>query len=277
MKNNDARPDSASRSDGDALGLPDPEIRSEKLRGKVALVTGGTSGIGLATARRFVQEGAYVFVTGRRQEKLDEALASIGPTRAAAVRADVSHIADLENLFATIKAARGRLDIVFANAGSGTLAALGEITEEQFTDTFDTNVKGVVFTVQQALPLLSEGASIILNASTTSIKGTAAFSIYSASKAAVRNLARSWIVDLQGRKIRVNVISPGVVPTPGYDGLGLSAEQVQGFIDLQVRTIPLGRVGTTDEIAKAVSFLASDESSFVNGIELFVDGGMTQI
>ena len=175
------------------------------------------------------------------------------------------------------KREKGRLDVVFANAGSGTLSALGQITEQQFDQTFNTNVKGVVFTVQGALPLLREGASIILNASTTSIKGTAAFSIYSATKAAVRNLARSWIVDLKGRGIRVNVISPGVVPTPGYDLLGLTEEQIACFVDLQVDTIPLGRVGTTDEIAKAVTFLASNDSSFVNGVELFVDGGMTQI
>jgi NAD(P)-dependent dehydrogenase (short-subunit alcohol dehydrogenase family) len=176
-----------------------------------------------------------------------------------------------------IQVEKGRLDVVFANAGSGTLLPLGKITEEQFDTTFNTNVKGVVFTVQKALPLLRSGASIILNASTTSIKGTAAFSIYSASKAAVRNLARSWILDLKGRNIRVNVISPGVVPTPGYDGLGLTREQIQGFVDFQAATIPSGRVGTVDEIAKAVLFLASDESSFVNGVELFVDGGMTQI
>ena len=157
------------------------------------------------------------------------------------------------------------------------MSSLGNITEEHFDTTFNTNVKGVVFTVQKALPLLSEGASVVLNASTTSVKGTAAFSIYSASKAAVRNLARSWILDLKGRNIRINVISPGVVPTPGCDGLGLTKEQIQGFIDFQVNTIPSGRAGTPEEIAKAVTFLASDDSRFVNGIELFVDGGMTQI
>jgi NAD(P)-dependent dehydrogenase (short-subunit alcohol dehydrogenase family) len=249
----------------------------KKLAGKIALITGGNSGIGLATAQRFVAEGAYVFITGRRQKNLDEAARHVGEAHVTALQGDVSELADLDRVFATIAAEKGRLDVVFANAGGGTLSPLGQITEEHFDQTFNTNVKGVVFTVQKSLPLLADGASVILNASTTSIKGTSAFSIYSASKAAVRNLARSWIVDLKGRNIRINVISPGVVPTPGYDGLGLTKEQIAGFVDVQVDTIPLGRVGTTDEIAKAVSFLASDESSFVNGIELFVDGGMTQV
>ena len=250
---------------------------SNKLAGKIALVTGGNSGIGLATAKRFVAEGAYVFITGRRQANLDAAIKEIGEGSATAVQADSSRLADLDRLYATIQEQKGRLDVVFANAGGGSLAPLGQISEEQFDQTFDTNVKGVVFTVQKALPLMGEGGAIILNASTTSIKGTPAFSIYSATKAAVRNLARSWALDLKGRGIRINVISPGVVPTPGYDGLGLTKEQVQGFVDAQVATIPLGRVGTTDEIAKAVVFLASDDSSFVNAVELFVDGGMTQI
>ena len=204
-------------------------------------------------------------------------LSEIGESSATAVQADSSRLADLDRLFATIQEQKGRLDVVFANAGGGSLAPLGQISEEQFDTTFNTNVKGVVFTVQKALPLMGEGGTIILNASTTSIKGTPAFSIYSATKAAVRNLARSWALDLKGRGIRINVISPGVVPTPGYDGLGLSKEQVQGFVDEQVATIPLGRVGTTDEIARAVVFLASEDSSFVNAVELFVDGGMTQI
>jgi NAD(P)-dependent dehydrogenase (short-subunit alcohol dehydrogenase family) len=247
------------------------------LAGKVAVVTGGNSGIGLATARRLAAEGAYVFISGRRQDSLDEAVRSIGSESVTAVRGDVSDLADLDRLFAVIKAEKGRLDIVFANAGGGTIGALGAITERQFDETFATNVKGVVFTVQKALPLLGDGASIILNASTTSIKGTPGLSIYSSSKAAVRNLARSWIVELTGRDIRVNVISPGVVPTPGYELLGLTKEQIQDFINVQVDTIPLRRIGTTEEIANVVAFLASDESSFVNGIELFVDGGMTQI
>jgi len=250
---------------------------TSRLSGKIALVTGGTSGIGLATAKKFVAEGAYVFITGRRQANLDEAVKKIGQTNVAAINGDVGNLSDLDVLFEAIRTKKGRLDILFANAGGGTLSSLGNITKEHFDATFNTNVKGVVFTVQKALPLLSEGASVVLNASTTSIKGTAAFSIYSASKAAVRNLARSWILDLKGRNIRINVISPGVVPTPGYDGLGLTQEQIQGFIDFQVNNIPSGRVGTPEEIAQVVTFLASDDSSFVNGIELFVDGGMTQI
>lgn len=247
-----------------------------KLSGKIALVTGGTSGIGLATAQRFVAEGAHVFITGRRQSALDAAVQAIGP-KATGIRADASSLADLDQLFAQIQNDKGRLDVLFANAGGGLLAPLGDITEEHFDKTFDTNVKGVLFTVQKALPLMHPGSAIVLNASTTSVKGTGAFSVYSATKAAVRNFARSWSIDLKERQIRVNVISPGVVPTPGYDLLGLTEEQKQGFVASQVANIPLGRVGTTDEIAKAVVFLASDDSSFVNGIELFVDGGMTQV
>lgn len=244
---------------------------------KIALVTGGSSGIGLAVAQHFSREGAHVFITGRRQESLDQATKQIGNGNVTAVQGDVSSLADLDRLFSIIKAEKGRLDIVVANAGGGTLLPLGKITEEQFDQTFRTNVKGVVFTVQKALPLLSDGASIILTASTASIKGTPGFSIYSASKAAVRNLARSWMLDLKGRNIRINVISPGVVPTPAYEGLGLTGEQLQAFVDVQLAAIPMGRVGTGDDIAKAVCFLASDDSSFVNGVELFVDGGMTQI
>jgi NAD(P)-dependent dehydrogenase (short-subunit alcohol dehydrogenase family) len=249
---------------------------SQKLYGKIALVTGGTSGIGLATAKRFVSEGAHVFITGRRQPELDEAVNLIGRD-ATGIRGDVSNLADLDCLFAAIKQKKGRLDVLFANAGGGSLAPLGEITEEHFDKTFNTNVRGLLFTVQEALPLMPPGSSIILNASTTTIKGTPAFSVYSATKAAVRSFARNWTLDLKERKIRVNAISPGLVPTPGYDLLGLTKGQVQGFVDIQLANIPLGRVGTTDEIAKAVVFLASDDSSFVNGIELFVDGGMAQI
>ncbi|MEH2340435.1 MAG: SDR family oxidoreductase [Nostoc sp.] len=247
-----------------------------KLEGKIALVTGGNSGIGLATAKQFVAEGAYVYITGRRQVELDAAVEAIGKN-VTAVQSDVSNLADLDRLFATIKLELGHLDIIFANAGGGQIAPLGAITEEHFDKTFNVNVKGLLFTVQKALPLLPEGASIILNASITSIKGTPAFSVYSASKAAVRSFARNWILDLRERKIRVNAISPGVVPTPGYDHLGLNDQQLQEFVDSQASAIPLGRVGTPDEIAKAVVFLASDDSSFVNGIELFVDGGMAQI
>ncbi|MDZ8228153.1 MULTISPECIES: SDR family oxidoreductase [unclassified Nostoc] len=247
-----------------------------KLEGKIALVTGGNSGIGLATAKQFVAEGAYVYITGRRQVELDAAVEAIGKN-VTSVQSDVSNLADLDRLFATIKQEQGHLDIIFANAGGGQIAPLGAITEEHFDKTFNVNVKGLLFTVQKALPLLPEGASIILNASITSIKGTPAFSVYSATKAAVRSFARNWILDLRERKIRVNAISPGVVPTPGYDHLGLNDQQLQEFVDSQASTIPLGRVGKPDEIAKAVVFLASDDSSFVNGIELFVDGGMAQI
>ena len=249
---------------------------SQKLSGKIALVTGGSSGIGLATARRFASEGAYVFITGRRQPELDAAAEELGGN-ATAVRSDVADLADLDRLFGAIQREKGRLDILFANAGGGGLVPLGQITEEHFDKTFNTNVRGLLFTVQKALPLMPPGSSIILNASTTSIKGTPAFSVYSASKAAVRSFARNWTLDLKERKIRVNAVSPGVVPTPGYYLTGLTKEQVQAFVDSQVTTIPLGRVGTTDEIAKAVVFLASDDSSFVNGIELFVDGGMAQV
>lgn len=249
---------------------------SQKLANKVALVTGGSSGIGLATARRFVAEGAFVFVTGRRETELDNATKELG-SNSEAVRSDVSNLADLDRLFKTIEEQKGRLDVLFANAGGGRFAPLGEITEEHFDKTFNTNVRGVLFSVQKALPLMQPGSSIILNASITSMKGTPAFSVYSATKAAVRSFARCWAVDLAHRKIRVNAVSPGVVPTPGYDLTGLTKEQVQGFVHAQVATIPLGRVGTPDEIGKAVVFLASDDSSFVNGIELFVDGGMAQI
>jgi NAD(P)-dependent dehydrogenase (short-subunit alcohol dehydrogenase family) len=249
---------------------------SQKLTEKIALVTGGTSGIGLATAKRFVNEGAYVFITGRRQPELDAAVKQIG-SNVTGVRSDVSNLADLDRVFDTIKKEKGRLDVLFANAGGGGLAPLGQITEEHFDKTFNTNVRGLLFTVQKALPLMPPGSAIILNASTTSIKGTPGFSVYSATKAAVRSFARNWTLDLKARQIRVNAVSPGVVPTPGYNLIGLTEEQVQGFIAAQVNTIPLGRVGVPDEIAKAVVFLASDDSSFVNGIELFVDGGMAQI
>jgi len=249
---------------------------TSRLTDKIALVTGGTSGIGLATAKRFVAEGAHVFITGRRQEQLDAAVKEIG-RHVTGVRSDVSNLGDLDRLYATIQKGKGRLDVLFANAGGGQVAPLGQITEDHFDSIFATNVRGLVFTVQKALPLMPKGATIVLNASTTSIKGTPGFSIYSASKAAVRNLARSWMLDLKDAGIRVNVLSPGVVPTPAYELLGLKGDQLAGFIEMQAQTIPLGRVGTTDEIAKAAVFLASDDSSFVNGVELFADGGMTQV
>jgi NAD(P)-dependent dehydrogenase (short-subunit alcohol dehydrogenase family) len=249
---------------------------SQKLTGKIALVTGGTSGIGLATAKRFVSEGAHVFITGRRQTELDAAVKQIG-NNVTGIRGDVSNLGDLDRVFDAIKKQKNRLDVLFANAGGGGLAPLGQITEEHFDKIFNTNVRGLLFTVQKALPLMPPGSSIILNASTTSVKGTPAFSVYSATKAAVRSFARNWTLDLKDRQIRVNAVSPGVIPTPGYNLIGLTEEQVKGFIAAQVNNIPLGRVGVPDEIAKAVVFLASDDSSFVNGIELFVDGGMAQI
>jgi NAD(P)-dependent dehydrogenase (short-subunit alcohol dehydrogenase family) len=249
---------------------------SKKLEGKIALVTGGNSGIGLATAQRFVEEGAYVYITGRRQPELDAAVSLIG-NNVTAIQADSTKLEDIDRVYATIEKEKGHLDVLFANAGAGSLLPLGSITEEQYDKTFDLNVKGVLFTVQKALPLMSSGASIVINASLVSIKGFPAFSVYSATKAAVRSFARGWTTDLKGSGIRVNVVSPGVVPTPAYNLLGLNEEQIQGFIEEQAKAIPLGRVGTPDEIAKAVVFLASDDSSFVNGVELFVDGGQGQI
>jgi len=249
---------------------------SGKLTGKIALITGGNSGIGLATAQRFVAEGAYVFITGRRQNDLDAAVKQIGKN-VTAVQGDVSNLADLDRLYTAIEQEKGHLDVLFANAGGGEIAPLSSITEAHFDKTFNTNVKGLLFTVQKALPLMPEGSSIVLNASTSSIMGTPGLSVYSATKAAVRSFARNWTLDLKDRKIRVNAVSPGVVPTPAYSLMGLTEEQIQGFVANQLNTIPLGRVGTTDEIAKVVVFLASDDSSFVNGIELFVDGGMAQV
>ena len=247
-----------------------------KLDNKVALVTGGNSGIGLATAKRFVAEGAHVFITGRRQKELDAAVKEIGGN-VTGVQGDVSSLADLDRLFDTIRKQKGRLDTVFANAGSAQVAPLGSISEEHYNQIFNTNVKGVVFTVQKALPLMGPGSTIVLNASIVASKGFAALSIYSATKAAVRNFARGWAVDLKDKKIRVNVVSPGVVMTPGLSTLGLTEEQEKGFIDGMVAVTPQGRTGVPDDIAKAVTFLASDDSSYVNGAELFVDGGMAQI
>jgi NAD(P)-dependent dehydrogenase (short-subunit alcohol dehydrogenase family) len=247
-----------------------------KLEGKIALVTGGSSGIGLATAQRFVKEGAHVYITGRRQRELDEAVKTIG-RNVTGIQADVSNPADLDRLYAQIKREKGKLDTIFANAGGGTRLPLGAITEKQYDDTFDTNVKGVIFTVQKALPLLQDAGAIVLNASIAGSKGMGAFSVYAASKAAVRNLARGWATDLKDRKIRVNAVSPGVVVTPGYKTAGMTDEQIQGYAAQMATTIPLGRTGEADEIAKAVLFLASDDSSFVNAAELVVDGGMTQV
>jgi len=249
-----------------------------KHEGKVAVITGGTSGIGLATAQRLQREGAYVFITGRRQAELGAAVEKIGGN-VTGVQGDVSRLEDLDRLYAIVKKEKGRIDILFANAGTGEFSPLGAITEEHFDRIFDTNVKGLLFTVQKALPLVRDGGSIILNASIVGSTGLSpALSVYSATKAAVRSFARTWSVDLKGKNIRVNAISPGVVPTPGYqNSLGMSEQQVSQFVEQVVPGIPLSRVGTTDEVAKAVSFLASDESSYVAGIELFVDGGLAQV
>jgi NAD(P)-dependent dehydrogenase (short-subunit alcohol dehydrogenase family) len=249
---------------------------TNKFDNKVVVVTGGTSGIGLATAKAFAAEGASVFITGRRQEALDAAVKQIGG-RVTGVRGDMSRLADIDRLYDAIQQKHSQIDVVFANAGGGEMAPLGTITEEHYQSIFDTNVKGVLFTVQKALPLLKDGASVILTGSTTSISGTPAFSVYSATKAAVRNFARNWILDLKDRRIRVNAISPGVTDTAGLDELFGGGEQAQGTKDYLASLIPAGRVGQPEEIAKAVLFLASDEASFVNGVELFVDGGQAQI
>jgi NAD(P)-dependent dehydrogenase (short-subunit alcohol dehydrogenase family) len=244
---------------------------------RVTLVTGGSSGIGLATAKLFAHRGATVYVTGRRQKELDEAVREIGQS-AIGIQGDVSRLGDIDKVYRTIREQKGKLDILFANAGVGEFAPLGQITEEHFDKQFDVNVKGTLFTVQGALPLMSSGSAIVLNASMVSIKGRPAFSVYSATKAALRSFARNWAVDLKGNGIRVNAVSPGVVPTPGYHtSLGLTQQQVDDYIQSVTPAIPLGRTGTPDEIAKAVAFLASDESSYITGSELFVDGGQAQI
>ncbi|MHA0962687.1 SDR family NAD(P)-dependent oxidoreductase [Enterobacter cancerogenus] len=248
---------------------------SKPLSNKIALVTGGSTGIGLASAQELAAQGAKVYITGRRQQELDAAIALIG-TSAKGIRADVSRLDDLDKVYAQIAEESGRLDILFANAGGGDMLPLGAISEEHFDRIFGTNVRGVLFTVQKALPLLGAGSSIILTGSTVSVKGTANFSVYSASKAAVRNFARSWALDLQGRGIRVNVVSPGPVKTPGLGGL-VAEEQRQGLFKALAAQVPLGRIGEPAEVGKAVAFLASDAASFINAIELFVDGGMAQI
>jgi NAD(P)-dependent dehydrogenase (short-subunit alcohol dehydrogenase family) len=247
-----------------------------KLDGKIALVTGGNSGIGLATAKRFVAEGAQVYITGRRESELAAAVKEIGSS-VTGVQGDVGKLEDLDRLFARIKQERGRLDVVFANAGLAMLAPIGKITEDLYDTIFNVNVKGVLFTVQQALPLLPDGASVILNASIVGSKGLAANAVYSATKAAVRSFARVLTTDLKDRHIRVNAISPGYIGTPGLDDLLASSDAGQQRLKMLPTVVPAGRMGTPDEVAKAVVFLASDDSSYVTGIELFVDGGMAQV
>jgi NAD(P)-dependent dehydrogenase (short-subunit alcohol dehydrogenase family) len=247
-----------------------------KLEGKVAVITGGNSGIGLATAQLFAAEGAHVFITGRRQSELDKAVKQIGEN-VTAVQGDVSNLADLDRLYSIVKEHKGHIDILFANAGGGEFAPLGQITEEHFDNTFNRNVKGLLFTVQKALPLFQDGGSIILNASIAGSKGIEAFSVYNATKAAVRSFARTWTVDLKGRNIRVNAISPGPIDTPAINGLAATEEEVEQFKTAMVAAVPLGRIGRSEEIAKAALFLATDDSSYITGTELFVDGGMAQI
>ena len=249
---------------------------SAKLDGKIALVTGGNSGIGLAIAKRFAREGAFVFITGRRMNELEKAAKLIGP-EPAAIQADASNLSDLDRVYEEIRSRKGRLDILVANAGGGTFAPLGAISEEHYDQTFDINVKGTLFTVQKLLPLLSEGASIILTGSTAGSEGIAAFGVYSATKAAIRSFARSWATDLKERKVRVNVISPGPIETPGLAALASDDVSRERLYAAFVEQIPLGRLGQPDEVAKVASFLASDDASFVNGIELFVDGGAAQV
>jgi NAD(P)-dependent dehydrogenase (short-subunit alcohol dehydrogenase family) len=247
-----------------------------KLEGKVAVITGGNSGIGLATAQQFVSDGAYVFITGRRQSELDSAATQIGKNNVTAVQGDVSNLADLDRLYAKVKEQKGQINILFANAGIVGAAPLGEISEEHFDKTFGINVKGLLFTVQKALPLFQDGGSIILNASVAASKGFEATSVYSATKAAIRSFARTWTADLKQRKIRVNTISPGRIATPIFNGV-LNEEQTKQFNATVVANVPLGRMGNPDEVAKAASFLASDDSSYITGTELSVDGGLAQI
>ena len=248
-----------------------------KLEGKVAVITGGSSGIGLATAKRFVDEGAFVFITGRRQEELDKAVDEIGHD-VAAIQSDVTKLDDLDRLFEAVKKEKGRVDILFANAGRADIGALEHVTEQDYVGMFDLNVKGALFTVQKALPLINDGGSIVLNGSMLTIKGLPKLGLVAAAKSAVRSFARTFANELKDRRIRVNTVSPGTVITPGYKTqLGMTDEQIE-YVKAQAAShAPLGRDGTTDEIAKAVLFLASDDSSYVSGTELFVDGGTSQV
>jgi NAD(P)-dependent dehydrogenase (short-subunit alcohol dehydrogenase family) len=259
-------------------------VTKKRLEGKIAVITGGSSGIGLATAQRFVEEGAFVFITGRRQSEVDAAVKQIGKNNnynnVTGVQGDVSNLADLDRLYATVKEQKSHIDILFANAGVGEFAPLGEISEAHFDKTFSINVKGLLFSVQKALPLFQEdggGGSIILNASIAASKGFETSTVYSATKAAIRSFARTWTVELKHRKIRVNAISPGPIDTPIFSSVIQSEEQIEQIKTNLVASVPMGRMGSSDEVAKAVLFLASDDSSYVTGIELFVDGGMAQI
>jgi len=249
----------------------------KKLEGKVAVITGGNSGIGLATAQLFVTEGAYVFITGRRQNELDKAVKAIG-INVTGIQGDISNFADLDRLYDTVKQQKGQIDILFANAGTGEFLPWEKISEAHYDKTFNVNVKGVLFTILKAVPLFKNGGSIILNASTAASKGMQGLVVYSATKAAVRSFARSFTADLKGRNIRINAISPGPIETPGLmnaaKSLGMTEDQFKKTI---VSAIPMGRMGTPDEVAKAVLFLASDDSSLITGIELFIDGGIAQI
>lgn len=249
---------------------------NQQLSGKVAVITGGSSGLGLATAKRFVSEGASVFITGRRQEELDKAIAEIGGD-ITAVQADSSNLADLDRLYEIIGRKKGRLDIVFANAGIADNAAIGEITEDSVDRLYNINVKGLVFTVQKALPLLVDGGAILLTSSMVASKGLPSLSIYAATKASIRSLARGWMVDLKTRKIRVNAISPGAIETPGLTGSAASPDAAQGMLAHFATLIPAGRVGEADEVAKVAVFLASDNASYINGAEIAVDGGWAQV
>jgi NAD(P)-dependent dehydrogenase (short-subunit alcohol dehydrogenase family) len=247
-----------------------------KLDGKIALISGGSSGIGLATAKRFVEEGAYVFITGRREAELNAAVKDIGKN-IKALKGDVSNLGDLDRILSVVKQDKGRLDILFANAGVAKYAALGEITEEFYDFHFNINVKGMLFMVQKALPLIPNGGSIILTSSIVGSKGLGMNSVYAATKAVARSFARTWTTDLKQRRIRVNAISPGSIDTPGLDGLLASAPAGEQRRKMIYATTPLGRFGTADEIAAAAVFLASDDASYITGIELFVDGGFAQV
>ncbi len=248
----------------------------DRLKNKVAVITGASSGIGLASAKRFAREGARVFMTGRRKVELDAAVAAVGGN-ARGVQGDIAKLGDLDRLYDIVREEAGQIDVLFANAGGGEFVPLPEITEQHYDRTFDTNVKGTLFTVQKALPLLRDGASVILTGSTTGSTGTPSFSVYSASKAAIRNFARSWIQELAPRRIRVNVLVPGATSTPGLHGLSKTDEQSRAFVSAMEAAAPLGRMGDPDEIAAAALFLASDDSSYVTGSELFADGGSAQV